>query len=114
MKSRIVYLDKERVFSERAQRASPVAKWLSLCSLCFGGLGFGRFRSWDRTWHRSSSYAEAASHMPQLEALTIRMYNCVLGGFGGEEEEGEEEKKEKKEKEMDKEKKKKTGPRNEP
>ena len=25
---------------------------------------------------------EAASHMPQPEALTTRIYNCVLGGFG--------------------------------
>ena len=26
--------------------------------------------------------AEAMSHMPQPEAPTTRIYNCVLGGFG--------------------------------
>ena len=39
------------------------------------------FGSWVRTWHQSSGYAEAASHMPQLDALTVKIYNYVLGGF---------------------------------
>ena len=39
-------------------------------------------RSWARTWHRSSGHAEAASHTPQPEALTTRIYNYVLGDFG--------------------------------
>ena len=35
-----------------------------------------------QTWHCSSGHTEVASHMPQPEALTTRIYNCVLGGFG--------------------------------
>src|SRR3712207_6271109 len=50
--------------------------------LHLGGPGFHRFRSWAQTWHCSSGHAEAASHMPQPEALTSRIYNYVLGGFG--------------------------------
>ena len=34
------------------------------------------------TWHCSSGHAEAASHIPQPEALTTRRYNYVPGGFG--------------------------------
>ena len=43
-----------------------------------------------QTWHRSSSHAEAVSHIAELEVPTPRIYNYVLGGFG--------EKKKKKEK----------------
>ena len=32
--------------------------------------------------HRSSGHAEVASHIAQPEALTTRIYNHVLGGFG--------------------------------
>ena len=39
-------------------------------------------QSWVRTWHRSSSHAEAASHMPQLEGPTTENNNYVLGDFG--------------------------------
>ena len=41
-----------------------------------------QFGSWARTWHCSSGHAEAASHMPQLEGPTTRIYSYVLGGFG--------------------------------
>ena len=44
--------------------------------------GFHRFGSWARTWHRSSGHAQAASHMPQLEGPTARIYNYVPGSFG--------------------------------
>ena len=37
--------------------------------------------------HGTSGHAEAASHMPQLEGPTTRIYNYVLGGFGGKKEE---------------------------
>ncbi len=47
-----------------------------------GGPVFRWFESWARTWHCSSDHAEAASHMPQLEGPTIRIYNSVMGGFG--------------------------------
>ena len=51
-------------------------------TLHFGSPGFRRFRSWPWTWHRSSSRAEAVSHKAQPEALTTRIYNYVLRGFG--------------------------------
>lgn len=54
--------------------------------LCFGGPGFQRFGSWVWTWHRSASHAEATSHVPQLEELTTKIYNCELGDFGEKEE----------------------------
>ena len=60
--------------------AGPVAEWLS--SLRFGGPGFHRFGSWARTWHHLSGHAELASHTPQLEGPTTKIYNYVLGGFG--------------------------------
>ena len=45
--------------------------------------GFRGFRSWARTWHRSSGHAEAASQMPQLEGPTTKqIHNDVVGGFG--------------------------------
>ena len=34
------------------------------------------------TEHRSSGHAEVASHIAQPEALTTRICNYVLGGFG--------------------------------
>ncbi len=55
-----------------------MAEWLSLHALLHGP-GFG---SWAQTWHCSLGHAEAASHMPQLEGPTTRIYNYVLGGFG--------------------------------
>ena len=41
-----------------------------VCTLCFGGAGFLRFGSCAQTWYHSSSHAEAASCMPQLEGPT--------------------------------------------
>ena len=60
-----------------------MAEWLS-CTLCFGSPGFCRFKSWVQTWHCSSSHAEAASHMPQLEGHTIKIHNYVPEGALGE------------------------------
>ena len=57
--------------------ASQVIKFM-----CSTGPGFHQFRSWAWTWHRSSGHNEAASHMPQLEGPTTKIYNYVLGGFG--------------------------------
>ena len=51
------------------------------CSVSCGP-GFCQFKSWARTWHCSSDHAEVESHMAQPEALTTRMYNYVLRGFG--------------------------------
>ena len=58
-----------------------MAEWLSTPLRC-GGPRFLQFGSWARTWHRSSGHAEVASHMPQLEGPTTRIYNYALGGFG--------------------------------
>ena len=55
-----------------------MAEWLSLH---VGGPGFHWFGSWVWTWHSSSSHAETASRMPQLEGATTKIYNYVLGGF---------------------------------
>ena len=57
----------------------PVVKFARSAA---GGPAFRWFEAWARTWHCSSSHAEAASHMPQLEGLTTKIYNYVLGGFG--------------------------------
>ena len=35
-------------------------------------------------WHHSSGHVEAASHMPELEGPTTKIYNYVLGGIWGE------------------------------
>ena len=48
--------------------------------------GFRQFGSWVWTWHRSSGHAEEASYIAQPEALTTRVYNYALKGFGDEEE----------------------------
>ena len=58
-----------------------MAEWLGSHAR-FSGPGFRWFESWAWTWHCSSGHAEAASHMPQLEGPTTKMYNYVLGGFG--------------------------------
>ena len=65
----------------------PVAEGLS-STLRIGGLGFHRFGSWAQTWHRSSGHAEVASHIAQPEALTTRIYNYALGGFGEKKKKG--------------------------
>ena len=56
--------------------------WPGVHTLCFGGPGFHRLRSWAQTRHCSSSHAEAASHMPQLEGPATKIYNYELGNFG--------------------------------
>ena len=60
-----------------------MAKWLNLCTL-LRGPGFCWFRSWAQTWHRSSGHAGVASHVPQLEGPTTKIYNYVLGAVWGE------------------------------
>ena len=54
----------------------------SVRTLCFSGPGLCRFGSWVRTQHHSSSHAEVASHIAELEGPTTRIYNYVLGDFG--------------------------------
>ena len=52
-------------------------------ALRLGCPGFHRFGSWAWTWHCSSSHAEAASHMSQLEGPTTKKYATMyLGALG--------------------------------
>ena len=46
-----------------------MAEWFSLCTPL-------------HTWHRTLGDAEAASSIPQPEALTTTIYNYVLGSWG--------------------------------
>ena len=77
-------LGTEVVFSHKKRWQRP-APWPSgwVCTLPFGGLMFRRFRSWAQTWHRSSSHAEGASHMPQLEGPKTKKYTTVYQGALG-------------------------------
>ena len=60
-----------------------MAEWLSLCApLQWPRVSLAGILGVD--WHHSSGHAQAASHMPQLEGPTTRMYNYVLGGIWGE------------------------------
>ena len=43
-----------------------------------------QFTSWTWTRHQSSSHAEAASHMPQLEGPTTKNIQLCTGGLWGE------------------------------
>ena len=67
--------------------AGPMAQWLIRVFHC-GGSGFRWLGSWARTWHSSSGHTEAASHVPQLEGPTTKIYNSVLGGLGEEKQGG--------------------------
>ena len=62
------------------------ALWTSgqVCVLSFDGPGFHQFGSWEQTWQCSSSHAEAASYMPQLEGLTTKNIHLSTGGLLGE------------------------------
>ena len=57
-----------------------VTKFECSTSATQGFIGSG---SWSLTWHHSSGHADMASHIAQPEVLTTRIYNYVLGGFGG-------------------------------
>ena len=43
--------------------------------------GFCQFESWAQTWHCSSSHAEVASHMPQLEGPTTKNTQLCTRGL---------------------------------
>ena len=62
-------------------------------ALLFGGPGFHRFGYWAPTWHCSSGHAALASHVPQLEGPTTKIYNYVPGGFGEKKKENKKKKK---------------------
>ena len=54
-----------------------------MCSAA-GGPGFHWFESWALTWHRTSSHAEVAFHIPQLEGPTTKNIQLCTGGLWGE------------------------------
>ena len=58
-----------------------MAQWLNSFTP-LGGPGFHQFGSQAWMRHCSSGHTEAASHIPQPETLTTRIYNYVLGSFG--------------------------------
>ena len=71
---------------DKFKNEHPVAEWLSSRAL----LHWPRvLLVWILGADRpcSSGHAEVASHMAQPEALTTRIYNCVVGGFGEKEKE---------------------------
>ena len=51
--------------------------------LRFGGLGSTGLDPGHGPTHCSSSHVEAASHIEESEGLTTRIYNYVLGLWGG-------------------------------
>ena len=63
--------------------ASSVAKWLSSHALLRCGPVFCCFESWAGTRHGLSGHAEAASHMPQLEGPTTKIYTTMYRGALG-------------------------------
>ena len=58
--------------------------------LCFGGPGFTSLDPGRRPTYHSPSYAEAASHIEELEGPTSRIYNYVSGSFGEKEKKEED------------------------
>ena len=50
--------------------------------LCFSSLGFTGSDSGHGRTHHSSSHAMVASYIEELEGLTTRIYNYVLGLWG--------------------------------
>ena len=66
--------------------ASPVALWLSSRAPLWW-LGFASLDPGCGLTHHSSSHAVAASHIEELEGITTRIYNYVLGLWGGKKKE---------------------------
>ena len=68
-----------------------MAKWLGLHTPLQWPKGFAGS---DPGCRHSLSHAGVASHIAQLETLTTRIYNYVLGGFGEKKKKEKEEEKE--------------------
>ena len=69
-------------FKSTAERGWPCGRVVKLARSAAGGPVFRWFDSWAQRWHCSSSHAEAASHMPQLEGPTTKNIQLCPGGFG--------------------------------
>ena len=65
-------------------RGRPRGRVVKFARSTAGGPVFRRFESWARTWHHSSSHAEAASHMTQLKGPTTKNIQLCTRGFWGE------------------------------
>ena len=72
----------EKVTFELRPGGQPHGRVVKFVHCSISGPAFCWFGSWARTRCCSSGHAEAASHMTQPEALTARIYNCGLRGFG--------------------------------
>ena len=73
----------------------PHGRVIKFAGSTSGGPGFCQFESWAWTRHCSSSHAEVASHMPQLEGPTTKTIQLCTGGLWGEKEKNKILKKEK-------------------
>ena len=72
--------DKEVLTRKRSKEGPALwAEWLSSW-LHFSGPGFCQFGSWARIRHCSSGHVEVASHMPQLEGPTTKIYTTMYWG----------------------------------
>ena len=70
--------------AKNPSRGRPGGRVVKFARSTSGGPGFHQFGSWAQTWHCSSSHAEAASHMPQLEGPTTKKSTqlCTRGLWG--------------------------------
>ena len=60
-------------------RGWPCGRVVELACSAAGSPVFRWFESWVQTWHCSSSHAEAASHMPELEEPTMKNIQLCTG-----------------------------------
>ena len=73
-----------KVQKEYLFRGQPRGRVVKFACSAAGSPAFRRFESWVQTWHCSSSHAEAASHMPQLEGPTTKSIQLCTWGLWGE------------------------------
>ena len=72
------------VLRTKVLRGWPRGRVVEFACSAAGGPVFRWFKSWARTWHGSSSHAEAASHIQQLEGPTMKNIQLCTGGLWGE------------------------------
>ena len=71
-------------FKKAVFRGRPHGRVVKFAHSAAGGPVFRQFESWAWTWYRSSSHAEVASHMPQLEGPTTKNIQLCTRGLWGE------------------------------
>ena len=77
-------IDKSDQDKDKEKGGWPRGRVVEFAHSAAGGPVFRWFKSWARMRHCSSSHAEEASHMPQLEGSTTKNIQLCTGGFGGE------------------------------